>query len=270
MKAATLSALLCLPLAMTAFADEAKKPLIERREAGDPTTDKEFLIKAIACEVANVKFAEKAAKNASHEDVRKLAQTIVDDHKKVRDELMEQAKKMRLAVVEGLDKQHRETYDKLAKLDGKEFDKEYMTCLVDGHEKAVKMYKKWAKDAKEAGVREAEAANLFDLRRIIGGLFIVYGVLLTVLGLFDSQEEIDKAAGVNINLWAGLGMLIFGLLMITWALTRPLGTEIAEGEEYPERAAPRGVDAAALSEEARRGTARDRERPGGADDARPE
>ena len=32
-------------------------------------------------------------------------------------------------------------------------------------------------------------ANLFDLRRIIGGLFIVYGVLLAVLGLFDSQRR---------------------------------------------------------------------------------
>jgi hypothetical protein len=74
------------------------------------------------------------------------------------------------------------------------------------------------------------AANLFDLRRIIGGLFVVYGVLLTVLGLFDSQEEIDKAAGVNINLYAGLGMLVFGILMIVWALTRPLGDELASEE----------------------------------------
>ena len=99
------------------------------------------------------------------------------------------------------------------------------------------------------------AANLFDLRRIIGGLFVVYGVLLTVLGLFDTQEEIDKAAGVNINLWAGLGMLVFGLLMLTWALTRPLGDELAAGEEHPGGAAPRGVDAAALaSEQRRRGT----------------
>jgi hypothetical protein len=115
------------------------------------------------------------------------------------------------------------------------------------------------------------AANLFDLRRIIGGVFVVYGVLLTVLGLFDSQEEIDKAAGVNINLWAGLGMLVFGILMIVWALTRPLGDELVEGEEYPERSAPRGVDAAALaSEERRRGTRRDRERPGGRGDAGPE
>jgi hypothetical protein len=104
------------------------------------------------------------------------------------------------------------------------------------------------------------AANLFDLRRIIGGLFIFYGLLLAVLGLFDSQEEIDKAAGVNINLWAGLGMLVFGLLMITWALTRPLGDELVEGSESPERAAPRGVDAAALaSEQRRRSTRSDRE-----------
>ena len=74
-----------------------------------------------------------------------------------------------------------------------------------------------------------KAANLFDLRRIIGGLFVFYGVLLAVLGLFDSQEEIDKAAGVNINLYAGLGMLAFGLLMLLWAFTRPLGDELVEG-----------------------------------------
>jgi hypothetical protein len=73
--------------------------------------------------------------------------------------------------------------------------------------------------------------NIFDLRRIIGGLFVVYGLLLFVLGLFDSQEEIDKAAGVNINLWAGLGMLIFGLLMLVWALARPLSEEL--GSEQP-------------------------------------
>ena len=83
-----------------------------------------------------------------------------------------------------------------------------------------------------------------------------------MLGLFDSQEEIDKAAGVNINLWAGLGMLVFGLLMITWALTRPLGDELAEGEEHggPARRARRAAG---------RGP-RDRERPAGAGDARPE
>ena len=74
--------------------------------------------------------------------------------------------------------------------------------------------------------RVERAANLFDLRRIIGGVFVVWGVLLVVLGLFDSEEEIEKAAGVNINLYAGLGMLALGLLFLVWAFTRPLGEEL--------------------------------------------
>jgi hypothetical protein len=78
---------------------------------------------------------------------------------------------------------------------------------------------------------DSKAANLFDLRRIIGGLFLALGLLLTILGLFDSQEEIDKAAGVNINLWGGLGMLVLGALFVTWALLRPLSEEL--GSEQP-------------------------------------
>ncbi|GAA3281112.1 MULTISPECIES: hypothetical protein [Dactylosporangium] len=70
-------------------------------------------------------------------------------------------------------------------------------------------------------VDTARAARLFDVRRVIGGLFTVYGVIVTILGIFDSQEEIDKAAGVRINLWIGLGMLVLGLLFLLWQWLRP-------------------------------------------------
>jgi hypothetical protein len=119
--------------------------------------------------------------------------------------------------------------------------------------------------------RAERAANLFDLRRIIGGVFVVWGVLLIILGLTDSEAEANKAAGININLWAGVGMLIVGAIFLVWALTRPLGTELREaGEDEPRgshaHAAPRGVDAAALgSEESRRTVRGDRQgtrRPG--------
>jgi hypothetical protein len=75
------------------------------------------------------------------------------------------------------------------------------------------------------------AANLFDLRRIIGGVFGVWGVLLIILGLTDSEEEANKAAGININLYAGIGMFVVGAIFLTWALTRPLGTALAETDE---------------------------------------
>jgi hypothetical protein len=120
--------------------------------------------------------------------------------------------------------------------------------------------------------RVERAANLFDLRRIIGGVMVVWGVLLTILGATDSPQEANKAAGININLYAGIGMLIVGILFLVWAFTRPLGTALREAEEdegsgSPERAAPRGVDAAALpSQHVRRGTRSDRERSGGSGD----
>jgi hypothetical protein len=57
-----------------------------------------------------------------------------------------------------------------------------------------------------------------------------YGVLLTVLGIFDGQEEIDRAAGVNLNLFGGLWMLVFGILMLVWAFSRPLAEELASDE----------------------------------------
>ena len=81
--------------------------------------------------------------------------------------------------------------------------------------------------------RAAQAANLFDLRRIIGGVFAVWGVLLVLLGVTESDAEIAKAADVNINLWAGLGMLALSAIFLVWAFTRPLAEELAEGE--PER-----------------------------------
>jgi hypothetical protein len=85
--------------------------------------------------------------------------------------------------------------------------------------------------AEEAELEHGAARNLFDLRTIIGGLFTFYGVFLIILGVFDSQAEIDKAAGVRINLWTGLGMLALGLAFLAWALLRPLTLEtIVEGQ----------------------------------------
>jgi xanthine/uracil/vitamin C permease (AzgA family) len=75
--------------------------------------------------------------------------------------------------------------------------------------------------------REARAANLFDLRRIIGALFAVYGVILVIVGLTDSDAEIDKAAGIHINLWTGVAMLAVAAFFVGWALLRPLSEELS-------------------------------------------
>jgi hypothetical protein len=74
----------------------------------------------------------------------------------------------------------------------------------------------------------ARAANRFDIRRLIGGLFCLYALILIALGIFGSHTVKNKAAGINIDLWTGLGMLVFGCLMIFWALSRPVMPQSSE------------------------------------------
>ena len=80
----------------------------------------------------------------------------------------------------------------------------------------------------EEEAHAARVANRFDIRRLIGGLFIVYGVILLVLGLVGSHTVKTKAAGINVDLYTGIGMLIFGALMIFWALSKPTVPEPEE------------------------------------------
>jgi glucose uptake protein GlcU len=66
-------------------------------------------------------------------------------------------------------------------------------------------------------------AGAFDIRLIIALLLGVYGLVLTIMGIwFTTDADKAKAAGVNINLWAGLGMLVFAALFTLWATLRPI------------------------------------------------
>jgi hypothetical protein len=55
-----------------------------------------------------------------------------------------------------------------------------------------------------------------DIKFPIGLMFAILGLLLTVFGAVTSGDQAlyARSLGVNINLWSGLGMLIFGLIML--------------------------------------------------------
>lgn len=136
----------------------------KRTDVREPANDKEFVIKAIASEIAEIKLAELAKKQTQIADVSKFADALIADHTKMRDALLERAKAMKLAVVEGTEKEHRDTAAKLAKLTGDDFDREYAACMVESHEKAIKSYESWAKKAGDPDVAKFVNDSLPTLR----------------------------------------------------------------------------------------------------------
>jgi hypothetical protein len=58
-----------------------------------------------------------------------------------------------------------------------------------------------------------------DIRAPIGGLFTVLGSMLAGYGLFasGSSSSSDLSSGANVNLWWGLVMLVFGIVLLLLA-----------------------------------------------------
>jgi hypothetical protein len=52
-----------------------------------------------------------------------------------------------------------------------------------------------------------------DIRLPIGIIFTIYGAILIVYGLVADPAIFASSDGVNIDIWWGAAMLVFGLIM---------------------------------------------------------
>jgi len=54
-----------------------------------------------------------------------------------------------------------------------------------------------------------------DIRLLIGAMFSIIGAILTVYGVItlSDPDVYDRSLGININLWWGLALLAFGVIM---------------------------------------------------------
>jgi hypothetical protein len=89
-------------------------------------------------------------------------------------------------------------------------------------------------------------AKLFDLRTFTGALFLIFGVIVTIVGIGASDADIAKAAGINLSLLLGVIMLAMGVFFIGWMLLRPPevlhGHEMSE-DDMPEQLRHHGLEA---------------------------
>lgn len=107
----------------------------------DNSKDKDFVEKAAQGGMAEVKLSKLAMDRAQSMDVKHFARKMVEDHSKANTELKQIAEKKDLTVPTKLDDKHQDAYDKLAKMRGADFDKEYMKVMNDDHDDTIKLLK---------------------------------------------------------------------------------------------------------------------------------
>lgn len=76
-----------------------------------------------------------------------------------------------------------------------------------------------------------QTAGAFDIRNFIGTLLGLFGLILVIMGLVAfSPEEAAKTDGMNANLWAGLAMLVVGVLFVVWTKLDPIRMVVRDNE----------------------------------------
>lgn len=103
-------------------------------------TDAElFAEQAMLANKAEVKLGELALERAQSPAVKEFAGMMVSDHGNGLNALKEAVKGFEVDEPGQLDAKHQELYDKLSKLNGAAFDREYMMAMVAGHREVSDM-----------------------------------------------------------------------------------------------------------------------------------
>jgi putative membrane protein len=105
--------------------------------SGSASVDRDFVENQLADGQAEVVLGQLAAQRASSPAVREFGEMMVRDHQKAGEDLKQLATKHNIQLTTTMDDEHNELRERLAKLSGVEFDREYIKAMVEDHQEAV-------------------------------------------------------------------------------------------------------------------------------------
>lgn len=129
------------------------------------TGDQTFVDMAAQTDMTEAHLGQLAQSQASSQDVKDYAQTLVTDHTTDYNQLAALAKKAGLTVPTGIDEQHQHMIAPFEKLNGKMFDRRYEHEMVMGHEKAIAAYQKEARDGSNPDVKAYAQQDIATLEK---------------------------------------------------------------------------------------------------------
>ena len=137
----------------TAGANRDAGATAARARADNADDANRFIEKMGHVGAAEIKLGQLAAERAANAEVKQFGRRMIADHQKASAELKQVASKMSVTLPAQPDEKHQELADRLSKLKGAEFDREYMKAMVDGHEEVAKELERHAGPAARPGER---------------------------------------------------------------------------------------------------------------------
>jgi len=115
--------------------------------------DAKFTTEAAVGGMAEVELGKMALEKSSNPQVKEFATMMVKDHGMANTELMAIAKQKNITLPSTVDDEHKKKMEDLSKKTGTDFDKAYVSAMVDGHKSTLKLMEDESKDGKDADLK---------------------------------------------------------------------------------------------------------------------
>jgi putative membrane protein len=126
--------------------------------------DNEFAVEAASGGLMEVELGQYAATNAASAQVKEFGQRMVTDHTKANDELKALASSKNITLPTTPGDKHQKHINDLKEKKGADFDKAYMSMMVDDHEEDVKKFQDEADNGKDAELKAFAAGKVSILK----------------------------------------------------------------------------------------------------------
>jgi putative membrane protein len=132
--------------------------------AGLNGQDRKFVNNAAEAGAAEIAMGKLASDHASSADVKSFAARMVADHQKAGDQLKLVASAKGVTPPDRLSKKDQSELDKLGRLKGVDFDKEYVKVQLAAHKDAVALFGSESKTGADADLKQFASATLPTLQ----------------------------------------------------------------------------------------------------------
>ncbi|BAY32210.1 outer membrane protein [Nostoc carneum NIES-2107] len=117
------------------------------------SADRTFMTQAAQGGLAEVQLGQLASQRGASNEVKQYGQRMVQDHTQANSQLQQLAQQKGVTLPKSLNKEHQQVQQQLTKLSGRNFDRQYMSHMVQDHEKTVALFQQEAQEGQDAEVK---------------------------------------------------------------------------------------------------------------------
>lgn len=144
--------------------DDRNEQVTAQNQGWDQQKQKDFISSAAEINMEEIKAGELAQEKAQDQEVQEYGQTLKEHHQSNKQKLQDLAQQMNVQLPNDLPSKKQEKIQELRNTEAGQFEEEFLSTMVKGHEDAVKKFEEAERNVTDEELKDYVSETLPKLR----------------------------------------------------------------------------------------------------------